>query len=227
MGKRILVITGGDGPTERGELASSIPYDLVIAADSGLDRARQLGIAVDIVVGDLDSASSDAIREAHDAGSQIEAHPVEKDHTDFELALKRAIREEASEIGVIGGGGGRPDHWLANLSLLAVAAQTGISVAAEMGAWFVSAVVSGHAYCEELPRGVLMSLLPIGGDALGITTEGLSYPLRDEALPAGTSRGVSNVTEGGIVRVTVQSGTLLVMRIRGPFSNSEGDEVAQ
>jgi thiamine pyrophosphokinase len=225
LGKRILVITGGGPPIEQGVLASAVPYDVVIAADSGLDRARALGIEVDIVVGDLDSASAAAIQDARDGGYDIEVHPTEKEHTDFELALRRAVREEASEIAVIGGGGGRPDHWLANLSLLAATARAGVGVTAEMNEWLVFVVVPGHGYAEELPQGLLLSLLPIGGEARGITTEGLAYPLQAETLPAGSSRGVSNVARGGTARVAIQGGTLLVIRSQGPLSSSDTDEV--
>lgn len=220
MGKRILVITGGDSSGSAPDVASGTPYDLVIAVDSGLDRARALGIEPDIVIGDLDSASLDAVEAERRAGTEIDAHPADKDHTDFDLALSRAIDEEASEIEVIGGAGGRPDHWLANLSLLAAAGRSGASVSAEMGGWSISVLTEGQTYSEDCAAGQVVSLLPVGGDASGITTEGLRYPLEDEDLPSGTSRGVSNVACGGLVKVDLRGGTLLVMR-------DNGDEVSR
>ncbi|GIT46589.1 MAG: hypothetical protein Ct9H300mP12_11740 [Acidimicrobiales bacterium] len=47
---------------------------MVIAADEGIDNARQLGMPVDLLVGDLDSASDGS--EAF-AGS-VQRHPVDK-----------------------------------------------------------------------------------------------------------------------------------------------------
>ncbi|HUR49162.1 MAG TPA: hypothetical protein VMY88_06485, partial [Acidimicrobiales bacterium] len=85
MGKRILVITGGEHSTGSADMARNTPFDFVIAADSGLDLAEAIGIRPDIVVGDLDSASPAAIARARNHGSEIEAHPAGKDQTDFEL----------------------------------------------------------------------------------------------------------------------------------------------
>ena len=212
MGKRILVITGGESVGQPANLASDRPYDLVIAADSGVDRAVALGMQPSIVVGDLDSASRSGLDMARSGGSEVDAHPAEKDHTDFALALQRAIQEGATEIAVIGGGGGRPDHWLANLGLMAAAANSGVAVSAEMDGWSLSVVIPGQPYAEELPPGRLVSLLPVGGDALGVSTKGLQYPLDHEELPSGTSRGVSNVAVGGYAQVEIEKGTLLVMR---------------
>ena len=223
MGKRILVITGGEFIGESADLAS-VPYDLVIAADSGVERAFALGIQANILVGDLDSASRHAVDMARHGGSEIDAHPTEKDHIDFELALQRAIEEGASEIAVIGGAGGRPDHWLANLGLIAATALAGISVSADMGGWLISAVVPDLPYCGDHQVGELVSLLPIGGDAHGVVTEGLAYPLDDEDLPWEASRGVSNVSVGGTVRVEVKAGALLVMQPRYAPSTSEAEE---
>ena len=212
MGKRILVITGGDTGGASSEMPPSAVYDFVIAADSGLDRARELQIRPDIVIGDLDSASPAALEKARGDGIAVDAHPAEKEHTDFELALQLAIQQGASDIAVIGGAGGRPDHWLANLGLLGHAARAGITVSAHMGGWTIAVAVPGFPYCEDHRPGDLVSLLPIGGDAAGVVTSGLDYPLADEDLTWESSRGVSNVSRGGPVRVDVKAGTLLVMR---------------
>ncbi len=60
-------------------------------------------------------------------------------------------------------------------------------------------------------RGDLVSLLPVHGAADGVTTAGLRYPLHDEPLPAGTTRGVSNVLLGTEGSVSLRAGTLLVV----------------
>jgi thiamine pyrophosphokinase len=60
--------------------------------------------------------------------------------------------------------------------------------------------------------GDIVSLLPLG-DAVGVTTAGLRYPLRDEDLPAGPARGLSNVREGITATVTLRRGRLLVVEV--------------
>ena len=210
MGKRILVIAAGHHPL--GETAPDGPFDLVIAADGGLERAQALGIEVDVVVGDLDSATPGGLTRAKDDGVEVVAHPAEKDHTDLELALKRALEEQPDHIRVLGVSGGRPDHWLTNLALLGAAAHAGPSIDAETDGWTVSVVVPERAYLADALAGELVSLVPVGGDALGVATAGLRYPLDNEDLAWGGSRGVSNVTAGASFRVDIRVGTLLVFR---------------
>jgi thiamine pyrophosphokinase len=62
--------------------------------------------------------------------------------------------------------------------------------------------------------GDIVSLIPLGGDAQGIVTEGLLYPLRDEPLVSGPARGISNVMTEPFARVTLRGGALLVVHSR-------------
>ena len=100
-------------------LRSDLPDTaIVVAADSGLHLAETLGLHVDRIVGDLDSADPDLVEAAVARGAVIERHPAEKDATDLELALDAAVREGAQRVVVVGGGGGRLDHFLANVLLI-------------------------------------------------------------------------------------------------------------
>ena len=105
-------------------LRTRLPEDaVVIAADSGLHQARRsLGLHVDCVVGDLDSADPAAVERGPRRGADVERHPAEKDATDLELAFDCARDRGAQRITVVGGAGGRLDHFLANVALLGVAA---------------------------------------------------------------------------------------------------------
>ena len=95
--KTAIVCTGGGLADHRVVVPA---HDLVIAADSGLHVARALNLRVDLLVGDLDSVSPEAI-----ADTPIERHPVDKDATDLELAIDAAVRRGASHMVVIGGSG--------------------------------------------------------------------------------------------------------------------------
>jgi len=100
MPDTVIVFAGGD-PIPPSAVAD-LPEDAyVVAADSGLDRARELGFEVDLLVGDLDSISSDGRQQAEAHGTRIERHPVYKDATDMELALKAARRQGARRVIVI------------------------------------------------------------------------------------------------------------------------------
>jgi thiamine pyrophosphokinase len=204
-----LVFAGGDPPPVEllGQLDRSA---LVIAADSGLDHALALGFRADVVVGDLDSVTPDALARARDAGADVEAHPAEKDETDLELALRRAVALGVQRVTVIGGGGGRHDHLLANALVLAHDEYAELEVEALVGSARLT-VIRTRAELRGAP-GSFLSLLPLGGPARGIHTEGLRYPLEDEELAPGTTRGVSNEFLTATAVVSVREGVLLAVQ---------------
>ncbi|MGH9116773.1 MAG: thiamine diphosphokinase [Acidimicrobiales bacterium] len=204
-----IVIAGGDpvDPTVRGRLPRPADVDLVIGADSGLDRAIELGLVVDLVVGDFDSADPEAVEVAARRGTRIERHPQEKDAIDLELAIDAARRAGARRVVVIGGAGGRLDMLAANLLLLAAPRFADLVIEAVLGRARVF-VVRDELTFEGRP-GDRLSLLPVNGPAVGVVTEGLRYPLDREDLPAGTSRGCSNELLADRAWVALEEGTLL------------------
>jgi thiamine pyrophosphokinase len=117
---------------------------------------------------------------------------------------------------VLGGHGGRLDHLLANALLLASGRLAAVDVVAQMGAARVTVVRPGRAAALDGPIGDLVTLLPAHGDALGVATEGLLYPLADEDLPAGTSRGVSNELVAATAAVSLREGVLLAVQPGSP-----------
>jgi thiamine pyrophosphokinase len=204
-----LVFAGGDAiPHGLGELLDR--DRLVIAADSGLDHAHSLGFHADLVVGDLDSVDPDVLRAAREQGSEIELHPAEKDSTDLDLALEAARARGAIRVTVVGGNGGRLDHLLANLLLLAAPRFSDLEIDALLPPARV-AVVRDTSTLLGRP-GELCTLLPVGGDAHGVTTTGLRYPLRGEQLTAGTTRGVSNLFAEPTATVSLRTGVLLAIQ---------------
>ncbi|MBT8202683.1 MAG: thiamine diphosphokinase [Acidimicrobiia bacterium] len=208
--KTVIVFAGG----EMAPLKRPLPeFDLVIAADSGLDHATAAGVAVDLLVGDLDSVSDDALTAAREAGVGIEEHPPDKDATDLELALAAAVRHGAAHIVVLGGGGGRIDHLLANAMLLASPAWSEIDVEWHVDSAHILAIRSEATLTGR--AGDLLTLLAIGEPADGVTTEGLAYELTDEVLLASSTRGVSNTFTGTAARVRVRTGILLAIHVLG------------
>jgi thiamine pyrophosphokinase len=214
MDRSAVVLSGGDPvphpvPASLGAVLGAA--DLVVAADSGVHLAPVLGLRVDRLVGDLDSADAAAVDEAVRSGAIVERHPVAKDATDLELAIETAVRQGARRVIVVGGGGGRVDHFLANMLLLASPRWADV----EIEAWCGLRVLAVHG--GRGPRafsgdaGDLVSLLPVGGSARGIVTGGLEYPLAHEDLAPGTTRGVSNVMAGPTATVQLDTGTLLIV----------------
>jgi len=219
MSRIALVIAGGDPPPL--DLLATLPPPLItVAADSGINHARAMDLGVDVLVGDLDSADAAAIQWAIDRGATVEAHSPNKDQTDLELALDRAVgaatKLEIDELVVAGVAGGRLDHWLANLLTVAGPVTASIDVTTYAGRSRIS-VVRNHRLLTGR-AGELISLIPVGGPAHGITTTGLTYPLTNETLTAGSGRGVSNTfvstgTDTTVsARVELTWGTLLAVQ---------------
>ncbi len=209
---RAVIIGGGFCNDDLTEYIQA--EDFIVCADSGYDSAKKLGISPQLVVGDMDSISS-----VIEAGPEIIKAPVQKDETDSMLCLNLLIERGFKEILFFGAIGGRSDHSFANISLLLYAAKKGINlkIVHENSCLFIingKTEISGNF-------GDIFSLFAIGGDACGITTEGLMYPLYGETLYADNPRGVSNELNGNSACVSLESGYLLAIHIKGGETNEQ------
>jgi thiamine pyrophosphokinase len=207
----VVVVTGGD-PLAPAQLPELPRGATVVAADSGVDQAQALGLAVDLAVGDFDSVSAAGLEQATARGAEVFRHPAAKDHTDLELALESALALGPARIVVLGGHGGRLDHLLANALLLATDRLAGVDVVAQMGPARVTVVRSDRSAALVGPVGDLVTLLPAHGPARGVRTEGLLYALADEDLLPGTTRGVSNELVAAPAAVSLREGVLLAVQ---------------
>ncbi|HQV71318.1 MAG TPA: thiamine diphosphokinase, partial [Thermoflexales bacterium] len=203
---RAIIIANGDAPTREVAGAWLRAGDTLICADGGGRAALALGLSPQFVIGDFDSLTPDELNALAARGAALMRYPREKDETDLELALLFAA-PNYDEIIILGAGGGRLDQTLANMMLLAMPQITprhrAIIVTANEE---VSLIYPGHLHELRGKPGSTVSLLPMGGAAVGITTTGLQYQLRDETLKFGPARGVSNVMLGDRASVFVRSG---------------------
>jgi thiamine pyrophosphokinase len=185
------------------------PGDCVVAADGGTQHALVAGLIPAHVIGDLDSLSPEQHAKLEAAGTILHAHPPAKDETDLELALTwAATQPDVTQIVILGALGGRPDQTLANLLLLALPVLAGREVIITDGAWTVCCLRGGETATFHGQSGDTLSLLPLGGDAVGVTTHGLKYPLHNEMLFFGPARGVSNAFDGETAIVSLRAGLL-------------------
>jgi thiamine pyrophosphokinase len=206
----VLIAARAGDPVSASDLAVPSATQ-VIAVDSGLHLAVALGLHVDVVIGDMDSAEPALVARARAAGAQIELHPRDKEHTDLGLGLARAAADAPDTIVVLGGAGGRLDHALANLLVLADASLAAFTIRAHLGGADICVVRDRAVHLRGAP-GSLLSLLAIGGPAQ-VRTSGLAWDLHDEELQATASRGVSNeiLSDQG-AEVIATSGVLLAIQ---------------
>lgn len=212
-----LVLADGAAPS-RASLDAAWPgwdagLDLVIAADGGARHATTLGFRLDRWVGDGDSIDPGDLAALAASGVRVDRVAREKEASDTELAVLAAIEAGADELTILGGlGGVRVDHALTNVALLEHSALAGrparlyderaarISLLRGPG----EAELAGHV--DDL-----VTLVLFGGAAVGVTTRGLRYPLRDETLAPGSSRGLSNIRTSARAGVSLLGGRLLVI----------------
>jgi thiamine pyrophosphokinase len=188
--------------------------DLVVGADGGAAQALGWGLEPELVIGDMDSIPAGIRARLEGQGARFVVHPRAKDETDLELALTSAIEQGAHEIVVLGAWGGRLDHTLSNVLLLALPALDSARVRIVAGKEEALLLRDGQALTLEGQAGDVVSLLPLGGDVRGVRTSGLAWALEGETLRFGHSRGVSNEMTGATARVEIESGYLLV--VHGP-----------
>jgi thiamine pyrophosphokinase len=203
-----VVVAGGESVPA--DVLGDLPEGAwVVAADSGADHARSLGLVVDVIVGDLDSIAPETLAAFPEA--EVRQHPVDKDATDLELAVALVADEpDIDRVVVIGGTGGRLDHFLANAMALAAPRFSHLDIV-----WIAHpgrvTVVHGHARLHG-SIGDQISLIPVGGDVSGVRTTGLRWVLDGDDLRFGTSRGVSNTFDSAVAGVTIEEGVLLVVQ---------------
>jgi len=216
-----VIVTAGDpDPSDTRWLTDA---DLVIAADSGACWLEQIGVTPGLLVGDLDSVGEHLVERYVAAGVEIDRHPAAKDESDAELAVLAAVDAGALRVTILGAlGGARTDHALANVWLLAHPALVDrAAFLVDGGARIRLATArSGEPVTVDLGGrpGDLVTLLPFGGDVAGVTTRGLRYPLDDEPLIVGPSRGLSNVRDAPDATVGLRDGRLLVIETPATLS---------
>ncbi|MBC7233333.1 MAG: thiamine diphosphokinase [Chloroflexi bacterium] len=226
---RAIIVANGH--VEEGENYSGLVRagDLVIAADGGTVIALQLGLEPQAVVGDLDSLPLEVRRELEERGCQFLHYPARKDETDTELAIRYALEQGAEEIVLLAATGDRLDHTLANVFLLGMPQLRGKKACILTGRTEVWLLRGGEELTIQGQPGAIVTLLPVGQDAVGIHSSGLEWALRDDTLRFGLARGVSNVMTAEKAQVSLRAGLLLVFRVqeKGVAGERKADQLVE
>lgn len=206
---RCIIFANGTLPDPDSARRLIRPDDCILAADGGTRHALDLGLTPSIIIGDLDSATSDPLT---DLGTKLVQRPRDKNETDLELALDYAIQNGYREIVIIAALGGRLDQMLGNLSLLTDPRLSTFDFRLDDG-------VEQAFFCRDQAqvegrRGDLVSLIPWGREVRGVRTEGLRWPLSNETLLPHKTRGISNELLGETASIKIESGLLLIVHRR-------------
>jgi len=186
--------------------------DYLVAVDGGLHHLQTLKLSPQLLIGDMDSLTAEEVETCREEGTEILRYPPAKDQTDLELALDEVLRRGYREIVIAFALGGRLDHTLGNLALLARPDLEGCAVSMDDGVTEVYFLRSELTLRSQ--PGETVSLLPWGGPSEGIRTSGLAYPLVGETLLPWQTRGVSNRCTSQRFSVSLEHGALLLIHTR-------------
>lgn len=209
---RALIIAGGDRPDPA--LLDTHWHgwrdaELVIAADGGARHAAPLGLPLHQVVGDFDSLSASDVVELEAAGVTVTRFPTNKDATDTELALLAALDAGATDITLLCTWGGRSDHAIGTLALLAHPRCGAADVVILDEQTRTQLLRSGARVTLRGDIGRIISITPWGGDAT-VSAIGVRWPLTSALLLAGSTRGISNVATATESIITAHNGAVLM-----------------
>lgn len=175
-------------------------YERIVAVDGGLTYCQQMGITPDLLIGDFDSVTPELLQQYSHVPTF--RYPTEKDDTDLELALKAIDHPGVETIGLFGAMGNRVDHTLNNLNLLSLFPKIIIETETE------SVFSIGHEKHIDCHPGQKLSLLPLNSPALGVTTTGLQWELKNANLNQ-YFRSISNVCSGHSLTIKIDHGELI------------------
>jgi len=210
--QRIIIFANGEIPRLENARFLLQADDYIICADGGARHALALGLTPNLVIGDMDSIDKQQWQKLKNAGVPIELFPRDKNETDLELALDRAIELEPKVLLIIGALGGRLDQTFGNTALLSDARLSAVDVRLDDG-------VEEIFFCRDQEEvrgrsGDIVSLIPWGNPVQGVQTQGLKWPLQRETLFPEKTRGISNEMTGEVVSIKIASGLLLVIHRR-------------
>jgi thiamine pyrophosphokinase len=210
--QRIIIFANGDLPNLNKVRNLLRADDFIICADGGTRHAFALGLMPNLVIGDMDSISKVHWQKLEEAGVPIELFPPDKNETDLELAINRAIEFEPGEIVIVAALGGRLDQTIGNLALLTNVQLAAFDVRLDDGAEEIF-------FCRNQVQvqggsGDIVSLIPWGNPARGVQTQGLKWVLNSETLYPEKTRGISNEMLSETAHIKISSGTLLIIHTR-------------
>ena len=209
---RILILANGELSDLKKARSLLHDGDFIICADGGTRHAVSLNLKPNLIVGDLDSADKAALETFKNDGVEIELYPRDKNETDLELAINRAIELHPQQIMIIAALGGRLDQTLANITLLTDLRLAAFDARLDDG---VEEIFLCRSQVQVHGRaGDLVSLIPWRGAVTEIQTKNLRWVLHRETLYPDKTRGISNEMTEDTAAISIGSGLLLIVHRR-------------
>ncbi len=206
---KVIIISGGNAPSKELLVEEMESNTFLIAADSGANCLYDYNIQPDLLVGDFDSIDKKALEYFKKSNCNIDTYPSEKDFTDTEIAVKKALSMKPKEIVFLGCTGSRIDHLLGNIGMLKIC--LGYAVDACIKDENNNIRLVGTSTSLNGTVGQIFSLQSYGDEIVGLTIKGAKYPLNNYNLKIGESVTISNEFTTERVEIEFKTGMLMVM----------------
>ncbi|MBQ8015769.1 MAG: thiamine diphosphokinase [Clostridia bacterium] len=178
--------------------------DLIIAADAGYKYLIKAGINPDVIIGDFDSLGV-----VPQENNVIRLNPV-KDITDMSAAVNIGIEKGYTEFHIYGACGGRIDHTLANIQLVASLSQSGYKAFIHDGKTVITALCNDSIEFDSSYKGIV-SVFSHSDECCGVCIRGLKYTLDNAVLKNAFPLGVSNEFMGVNSEIVIGQGTAIIV----------------
>lgn len=208
---RVVIATGGQwGPDDHALIAKD---DFVIGVDGGNDELLQRNITPHLAVGDFDTAQLERVEALRSLGVPVEQLPRDKDVTDTDYAVTKALQRQPKEVLLLGAWGTRWDHTLANVNLLERIERAGVRGVMQNHLNRMELVGPGQ-HVVRRQHYHYMSMIAWQGAVKGIHLSGFRFPLVDATLERMSSLAISNEWIGESGTVKLREGKLLIIQSR-------------
>lgn len=211
MNKKVVIITGGELDIEWAKKwLLAVKADYIIAADSGVEYAMKIGCRVDYLLGDYDSADKNIITQCRNNNIDMVAYPKEKDYTDTELAVRKAIECGGNPIYILGATGTRLDHTMANIYNMKMALDNNRKCYIVNPNNRIQLIKDTAIISKDKQYGKYVSILPYTDKVTKITMTGFYYPLKNYDLCKGVSVGISNEIVEDTAKIELEDGIIIL-----------------
>ncbi len=200
---KIVILADGSFPSHQKAIEKLENADFIIACDGASDKLLNYGKTPDLIIGDLDSVSESTLLKYKDIVLKVSR----QDNTDLMKAMDWCVEKGVKEAVILGATGGREDHTIGNLfAVMTYASKLQLQLYTDTGHF----VTLDKTAMLKTYVGQQVSLFS-QPNRMRITTEGLKFPLNNEALPHLHS-GTLNEAEGESIKLIFEQGVLLVYR---------------
>lgn len=201
---RAIVLLNGQ-PPEKALLTQYLTKDCVVFCADGAANVLYPDFTPQVIMGDMDSIDMKVLAYYHALGVDIQRFQREKDETDGQLIIDRALKESPEELVILGGLGGRLDHTMGNIQLLIRCAKRGVIAYAVNERERIDVILEESSLNGSL--GDTVSLIPLTENTV-VSTKGMQYEVDHFRFPLDTPVGISNVLAQKAAQLTVHSGCI-------------------